>query len=158
MAEDLLMAVLEEVRSHWCRIPRQLLHTQDQKVSSTALGPGTQGYQQCESWDGSHELFAVTLWVVFIILKRWGRQAKDPETWFTNSQHRQRSEKGKSCFRWSSSKDPHSQSPPRLPLLQTAGRFFIDPTSWGLPSQHAGQRRDPEQRKNTHFIPCKGQI
>jgi hypothetical protein len=80
MAEDLLIAVLEEARSHWCRIPRQLLHTQDQKASSTALGPGTQGYQQCESWDGSHELFAVTLWVVFIILKRWGRQAKDPET------------------------------------------------------------------------------
>jgi hypothetical protein len=32
-------------------------------------------------------------------------------------------------------------------------RIFIDPTCWGLPSQHAGQRRDPEQRKNTLFIP-----
>jgi hypothetical protein len=32
-------------------------------------------------------------------------------------------------------------------------RIFIDPTCWGLPSQHADQRRDPEQRKNTLFIP-----
>ena len=31
-------------------------------------------------------------------------------------------------------------------------RIFIDPTCWRLPSQHAGQRRDPEQRKNTLFI------
>ena len=78
MAEDLLMAVLEEARSHWCRIPRQLLHTQDQKVSSTALGPGTQGPQQCISWDGSHEFSAVTLWVAFIILKDLGEVSKGP--------------------------------------------------------------------------------
>jgi hypothetical protein len=32
-------------------------------------------------------------------------------------------------------------------------RIFIIPTCWGLPSQHAGQRRDQEQRKNTLFIP-----
>jgi hypothetical protein len=32
-------------------------------------------------------------------------------------------------------------------------RFFIIPTCWGPSSQHAGQRRDPEQRKNTLFIP-----
>jgi hypothetical protein len=32
-------------------------------------------------------------------------------------------------------------------------RIFIIPTCWGLPSQHAGQRRDPEQRKYTVFIP-----
>ena len=32
-------------------------------------------------------------------------------------------------------------------------RIFIYPTRWGPPSQHAGQRRDPEQRKNTLFIP-----
>jgi hypothetical protein len=37
-------------------------------------------------------------------------------------------------------------------------RIFIDPTFWGPLSQHGGQRRDPEERKNTLFIPCKGQI
>jgi hypothetical protein len=37
-------------------------------------------------------------------------------------------------------------------------RIFIDPTCCGLPSQLAGQRRDPGQRKNTLFIPCKGQV
>jgi hypothetical protein len=37
-------------------------------------------------------------------------------------------------------------------------RIFIDPTCWGLPFQHAGQRRDPEQRKNTLLYLCKGQI
>jgi hypothetical protein len=37
-------------------------------------------------------------------------------------------------------------------------RIFIDPTCWGPSSQHAGQRRDPAQRKNTLFIPCNGQI
>jgi hypothetical protein len=31
--------------------------------------------------------------------------------------------------------------------------FLIDSTCWGHPSQHAGQRRDPEQRKNTLVIP-----
>jgi hypothetical protein len=36
--------------------------------------------------------------------------------------------------------------------------IFIDPTCWGPPSQHTGQRRDPEQTKNILFIPCKGQI
>jgi hypothetical protein len=36
-------------------------------------------------------------------------------------------------------------------------RIFIDPTCWELPSQHSGQRRNPEQR--THFLYlCKGQI
>jgi hypothetical protein len=42
----------------------------------------------------------------------------------------------------------------------TANRMtiFIDPTCWGPPSQLTGKRRDPEQRKNTLFIPCKGQI
>jgi hypothetical protein len=34
-------------------------------------------------------------------------------------------------------------------------RIFIIPTYWGSSSQHAGQRRDPEQRK-TLFISCKG--
>lgn len=29
---------------------------------------------------------------------------------------------------------------------------FTYPTCWGTPSQHAGWRRDPEQRKNTRFI------
>ena len=28
----------------------------------------------------------------------------------------------------------------------------------GDPPRHAGKRRDPKQRKNTLFIPCKGQI
>jgi hypothetical protein len=32
-------------------------------------------------------------------------------------------------------------------------RIFIDLTCWGLPSQHAGQRRDQEQREDTLFIP-----
>jgi hypothetical protein len=32
-------------------------------------------------------------------------------------------------------------------------RIFIDPTCWRLPSQHADQRRDQEQRKYTLFIP-----
>jgi hypothetical protein len=35
-------------------------------------------------------------------------------------------------------------------------RVFIDSTCWGPSSQHAGQRRDPEQRKNTHFIFVRG--
>ena len=78
MAEDLLMAVLEEARSHWCRIPRQLLHTQDQKASSTALGQGTQGHQQCVFWDGSHKLSVVTLWVEFVIQKEVGEASKGP--------------------------------------------------------------------------------
>ena len=32
---------------------------------------------------------------------------------------------------------------------------FIDPTCCGPLSQHAGQRRDTEQRKNTLFIPLQ---
>jgi hypothetical protein len=36
-------------------------------------------------------------------------------------------------------------------ITENSMRIFIDPTCWGLPSQHAGQRRDPEQRKNTLF-------
>jgi hypothetical protein len=31
-------------------------------------------------------------------------------------------------------------------------RIFIDPTCWGLPSQHAGQRRDPEQRTHLYLV------
>jgi hypothetical protein len=34
-------------------------------------------------------------------------------------------------------------------------RIFIDPTCWGLPSQQADQKRDPEQRKITLFIPLQ---
>ena len=78
MAQNLLMLVLGEARRHWCRIPRQLLHTQDQKASSTALGPGTQGHQQCVFWDGSHELSAVTLWVECAIQKAVGEASKGP--------------------------------------------------------------------------------
>jgi hypothetical protein len=38
-------------------------------------------------------------------------------------------------------------------------RIFIIPTCWGHPlSGHRPEERDPEQRKNTLFIPCKGQI
>ena len=55
------------------------------------------------------------------------------------------------CHCWSSSKDPHPQSPQRPPIAATLMRIFIDSTCWGLPSQHAGQRRDTEQRKNTLF-------
>jgi hypothetical protein len=36
---------------------------------------------------------------------------------------------------------------------------FIDTMHCGLPTpQHAGKRRDPEQKKNTLFIPSKGHI
>ena len=36
--------------------------------------------------------------------------------------------------------------------------FFFLIQRVGDPPQHAGKRRDPDQTKNTLFIPCKGQI
>ena len=41
-------------------------------------------------------------------------------------------------------------------IIANPMKIFIDPTCWGLPSQHAGQRREQEQQKNTLFIPLLG--
>ena len=40
-----------------------------------------------------------------------------------------------------------------IAITENCMRIFIDPTYWGLPFQHIGQRKDPEQRENTLFIP-----
>jgi hypothetical protein len=51
----------------------------------------------------------------------------------------------------SSSKDPHSQKNHRDRHHCKTHEDFTYSTCWGTPSQHTGQRRDPEQRKNTLF-------
>ena len=38
-------------------------------------------------------------------------------------------------------------------IAENRKRFFIIPTCWGPSSQDAGQRKDPEERKNTLFMP-----
>ena len=81
MAQNLLMLVLDEARRHWCRIPGQLLHTQDQKASSTALGPGTQDNSSVYSGMAHMNFLQSHCGWNVQSRKRWGKQAKDPEIW-----------------------------------------------------------------------------
>lgn len=75
MAPDLIMAALEEARSHWCRIPSQLLYTQKQKASSSALGAGTKDSSRV--FPGTdHMSLLHSYCVVFIILKEVGDASK----------------------------------------------------------------------------------
>ena len=58
------------------------------------------------------------------------------------------------CIKYCSlSKDPHSHKDHRDCHRCKTHEDLTYPTCWGTPSQHAGWRRDPEQRKNTLFIP-----
>jgi hypothetical protein len=55
---------------------------------------------------------------------------------------------------WGSSKRPLLKKTTETATIAAKHmRIFIDPTCWGLPFQHTSQRRNPEQRKNTLFIP-----
>jgi hypothetical protein len=47
-------------------------------------------------------------------------------------------------------KRPSLTKTTEITITASPMRIFIDPTHWG-PPQHAGKRRDTEQRKNTLF-------
>jgi hypothetical protein len=44
-------------------------------------------------------------------------------------------------------KRPSLTKTTEIAIAEARMRIFIDSTCWGLPSQHAGQRRNPEQQQ-----------